>query len=48
MTESMTEINSDRSAEQSAGPRMKARYREEILPALREQFDYANVMQVPG
>ncbi|WP_231388783.1 50S ribosomal protein L5 [Marmoricola sp. URHB0036] len=48
MTESMTEINSDRSAEQSAGPRMKARYREEILPALREQFGYANVMQVPG
>ena len=27
---------------------MKARYREEILPALREQFGYANVMQVPG
>ena len=24
------------------------RYREEILPALRTQFDYANVMQVPG
>ncbi len=31
-----------------AGPRLKARYREEILPALREQFGYANVMQVPG
>jgi len=31
-----------------AGPRLKARYREEILPALREQFSYANVMQVPG
>ncbi len=29
-------------------PRMKARYREEILPALREEFAYANVMQVPG
>ena len=29
-------------------PRLKARYREEILPALREQFDYQNVMQVPG
>jgi large subunit ribosomal protein L5 len=48
MTESMTEINTDRAAEQAAGPRMKARYREEILPALREQFGYANVMQVPG
>jgi large subunit ribosomal protein L5 len=31
-----------------AGPRLKARYREEILPALREQFGHANVMQVPG
>ena len=27
---------------------MKARYREEIIPAMREQFGYANVMQVPG
>ena len=29
-------------------PRLKLRYREEIVPALREQFEYANVMQVPG
>ncbi len=29
-------------------PRMKSRYREEILPAMREEFGYANVMQVPG
>ncbi|MFL6022516.1 MAG: 50S ribosomal protein L5 [Marmoricola sp.] len=29
-------------------PRMKTRYREEILPALRDEFEYANVMQVPG
>ena len=48
MSESMTEINSDQAAEKAAGPRMKARYREEILPALREEFGYANVMQVPG
>ena len=48
MSESMTEINSDQTAEQAAGPRMKARYREEILPAMREQFGYANVMMVPG
>jgi len=48
MTEAMTEINNDQSAEQTSGPRMKARYREEILPAMREQFGYANVMQVPG
>jgi large subunit ribosomal protein L5 len=29
-------------------PRLKKRYREEVLPALREQFEYTNVMQVPG
>ena len=29
-------------------PRFKTRYREEIMPALREQFQYENVMQVPG
>jgi large subunit ribosomal protein L5 len=29
-------------------PRLKARYREEILPALREEFGYQNVMQVPS
>lgn len=28
-------------------PRLKSRYREEIVPALMEQFGYANVMQVP-
>jgi large subunit ribosomal protein L5 len=48
MSESMTEINTDVQAEKSAAPRMKARYREEILPAMREEFGYANVMQVPG
>ncbi|WP_447004513.1 50S ribosomal protein L5 [Saccharothrix isguenensis] len=29
-------------------PRLKTRYREEIVVALREQFEYANVMQIPG
>jgi large subunit ribosomal protein L5 len=29
-------------------PRLKERYREEIVPALRKEFGYANVMQVPG
>ncbi|HQR27311.1 MAG TPA: 50S ribosomal protein L5 [Nocardioides sp.] len=29
-------------------PRLKTRYREEIVPALRSEFDIANVMQVPG
>jgi large subunit ribosomal protein L5 len=29
-------------------PRLKERYRSEIAPALREEFSYDNVMQVPG
>src|SRR6201992_766154 len=29
-------------------PRLKERYASEIAPALREEFGYANVMQVPG
>ncbi|MBA2444923.1 MAG: 50S ribosomal protein L5 [Nocardioidaceae bacterium] len=29
-------------------PRFKSRYRDEILPALKDEFGYANVMQVPG
>jgi large subunit ribosomal protein L5 len=29
-------------------PRLRQRYLDEIAPGLREQFDYANVMQVPG
>jgi large subunit ribosomal protein L5 len=29
-------------------PRLKQRYLDEIAPALREEFGYANVMQVPG
>jgi len=29
-------------------PRLKTKYREEILPALKSEFDIANVMQVPG
>src|SRR6188768_1813458 len=29
-------------------PRLKTRYREEIIPALQGEFEIANVMQVPG
>ena len=29
-------------------PRLKERYQREIAPALREEFSYANVMQIPG
>ena len=29
-------------------PRLKQRYREEVVPALRDQFQIGNIMQVPG
>jgi large subunit ribosomal protein L5 len=29
-------------------PRLKQRYREEVVPALRDEFQIGNVMQVPG
>jgi large subunit ribosomal protein L5 len=41
----MTTVDSDRVV---VVPRLKTRYREEIATALREQFNYSNVMQVPG
>ncbi|MGB2839270.1 MAG: 50S ribosomal protein L5 [Actinomycetes bacterium] len=34
--------------EAPAVPRLKQRYRDEIVPELREEFGYANIMQVPG
>jgi large subunit ribosomal protein L5 len=34
--------------EAPAVPRLKERYRAEIVPALREEFSYGNVMQIPG
>jgi large subunit ribosomal protein L5 len=33
--------------EAAAKPRLKQRYQDEIVTALREQFSYTNVMQVP-
>ncbi|HLR86024.1 MAG TPA: 50S ribosomal protein L5, partial [Nocardioidaceae bacterium] len=33
---------------EAVDPRLRTRYREEIIPALREEFGYENVMQVPG
>ncbi len=29
-------------------PRLKTQYREQIIPALKEQYSYSNPMQVPG
>ena len=34
--------------EAPAIPRLKERYRAEIAPALKAEFSYANVMQIPG
>jgi large subunit ribosomal protein L5 len=44
----MTQSTSESTSANTEIPRLKARYREEILPALRTEFDIANVMQVPG
>jgi large subunit ribosomal protein L5 len=35
-------------SESATMPRLKERYRAEIVPALKEELDLANVMQVPG
>jgi large subunit ribosomal protein L5 len=43
MTETQTETQTEKVL-----PRLQARYREEILPALQSEFDIKNVMQVPG
>ena len=47
----MTQTDNEQSqtaASAQVTPRLKTRYREEILPALRSEFDIQNVMQVPG
>jgi large subunit ribosomal protein L5 len=46
--ETVSEAGESAPREERIPPRLKERYRAEILPALREQFTYANVMQVPG
>ncbi|MDF1704522.1 MAG: 50S ribosomal protein L5 [Aeromicrobium sp.] len=38
----------DSSTATATAPRLKEKYRNEIVSALREQFEYDNVMQVPG
>jgi len=44
----MTQSTSETTSATTEIPRLKARYREEILPALRTEFEIPNVMQVPG
>jgi large subunit ribosomal protein L5 len=41
-------VSEDVLSRPAPAPRLKERYRSEIAPALREEFGYANVMQVPG
>ena len=49
MTDTATETTETTEAPQEkVTPRLMTRYREEILPALRSEFEIANVMQVPG
>jgi large subunit ribosomal protein L5 len=47
MSQTMTETATE-TTETRTSPRLKQRYRDEIKPALRDQFSYGNVMQVPG
>ncbi|VXA98315.1 50S ribosomal protein L5 [Nocardioides sp. AX2bis] len=45
---STTETESAPEISAKVPPRLRTRYREEILPALQTEFDIKNVMQVPG
>jgi len=44
----VTENATAETAEAKVIPRLKTRYREEIRTTLQEQFEYSNVMQIPG
>lgn len=45
----MTDTTIERPASSApTTPRLKTKYREEIAPAIREQFDIKNVMEIPG
>jgi large subunit ribosomal protein L5 len=51
MTDTATETETPAEATTASAPvtpRLKQRYRDEIVPALRSEFEIANVMQVPG
>ena len=48
MTATTTAAPAGPSQRTGAQPRLKQKYRSEIAPALKEQFGYTNVMQIPG
>src|SRR5437868_6263404 len=41
-------MTADTTTQKVPQPRLKQRYREEIAKAMRDEFGYANVMQIPG
>lgn len=47
-TESAIKVAEVARAHADSTPRLKKRYADEIVPALQEEFKYANVMQIPG
>ncbi|NNG35212.1 50S ribosomal protein L5 [Nakamurella aerolata] len=44
----MTTATENATTEEKIVPRLKTRYADEIKPALNGEFNYANVMQIPG
>jgi large subunit ribosomal protein L5 len=48
MTETQVNTGGAETTQEKVVPRLKTRYREEILPALQSEFEIKNVMQVPG
>ena len=44
----MTATTTEKAAPARVPPRLKERYHAEIAPALRKEFGYANVMQIPA
>ena len=44
----MTSVEDTTTVEEKVQPRLKTRYRSEIRDALNNQFNYSNVMQIPG
>lgn len=43
-----TEATTTAAPQKRERPRLKKKYREQIVPALNEEFKYANPMQIPG
>ena len=46
-TEEKAPSGAEKATAEKIPPRLKQRYRDEIAPALRSEFNYANVMQIP-